>query len=144
MLTNFSITLPQRGNQHTIAAALFGAILLGWLSVEDSTVIAVSILGTGLSCLLVILAVLRWWGGRKITLQQWLPGMILMGGLVGFGAVWCTMSLMIFKNAWHSHAYPDFSSTLIVGISQRLIPWTIAGSLWGGATALFKFSLHTD
>jgi hypothetical protein len=45
---------------------------------------------------------------------------------------------MIFKNAWHAHAAVDFPGEVVVGIVERVIPWTISGALLGGALALIS------
>jgi len=82
------------------------------------------------------LGVLRYWGGQRVGLAFW----VVCGGVVGFGAIWGTMGLMIFKNGWHAHAAPDFAALLVVGIARRLIPWTLAGALFGAAWGLFRTS----
>jgi hypothetical protein len=116
----------------------YGALLMVWLSVEDGTVFVVSVLGAGLSLVIVWLALMRWFGGRELTPRQWIPGFVLLGALAGFGAVWMTVFLMVFKNAWHAHAALDFPGEVVVAIVQRLIPWTVAGALLGGAAALVR------
>lgn len=133
-----TFTVPKFQNKHRLMAIAYGALVLAWLTPEDNTVIIVSVLGWGLSCLLVMLAVVRWLGGRTFSPSQAAAGMVIAGIAVGFGAVWCTMGLMIFKNAWHSHAYPDFATTVVVGIGRRLLAWTTAGGLLGGAAAWLR------
>ena len=138
MQTEF--TIPHHQRKHTLMAIGYGVVLLMWLTPEDATVLIVSILGTGLAALLVLLLLLHWWGGRTLTLYQWLVGLLLVGAVIGFGAVWCTVALMIFKNAWHAHAYPDFSAILITEMVKRLLPWTLAGSLLGGSVGLIRLA----
>lgn len=132
------MTVPAHNRRHTLFAIAYGAVLLAWLTPEDTTLVIVSALGTGLSALLVSLAVMRWLGGQTLAPQQWVPGLIALGTGIGFGAVWCTIGLMVFKNAWHSHAYPDFSATIVVGIANRAVLWSIAGGLCGLAAALWQ------
>lgn len=132
------LKIPTQRRQHTFLTFGYGAILLVWLSIEDSTVLLVSLLGAGLATLLVSLTVMRWWGGRVLTAGQWLPAALLYGGVIGFTAIWCTVGLMVFKNAWHSHAYPDFPTVIVTGMTARLLPWTIAGSLIGGSVGLLR------
>jgi hypothetical protein len=134
------IRLPGHRRQDTLYALGYGAILLVWLSTENTTTLIVSLLGIGLSALLGWLAMLRWLGGRAFSRRQWLLGMILVGGMIGFGAVWMTIGLMIFKNGWHSHAYPDFAPELITDMLHRLLPWTIAGAMLGGAMGLLHLA----
>ena len=116
----------------------YGALLLAWLTPEDNTIFVVSLLGAGLSLMIVLLVVLRWFGGRTLAPRQWIPGLVLLGALLGFGAVWMTVFLMVFKNGWHGHAAPDFPGVVVVGIINRAIPWTVAGALLGGAAALVR------
>jgi hypothetical protein len=134
------IHLPKHRRQHTLYALGYGAILFMWLSTENTTLLIVSGLGVGLSGLLVWLATLRWLGGRVFSAQQWLPGVILMGAIIGSGAVWMTIGLMVFKNGWHSHAYPDFPPEVITGMVHRLLPWTLAGGILGGAGGLLHLA----
>jgi hypothetical protein len=118
--------------KYTVMAIGYGALLLMWLSFEDGTVFIVSILGAGLSLMIV----LRWFGRRPI--RHRIAGFVLLGATVGFLAVWTTVTLMIFKNAWHAHAAVDFPGEVVVGIVERVIPWTISGALLGGALALIS------
>lgn len=118
----------------------YGAVLLVWFSTENANVPVVSILGTGLSLMLMRLLVLRFFGGREFSMRQWIPGAVLFGLTAGFSAVWCVTGLMIFKNAWHAHAYPDFPVVIVTGMAQRWLAWTVAGGLMGGAAALFRIA----
>ncbi|MFP4322963.1 MAG: hypothetical protein ACLFTK_10970 [Anaerolineales bacterium] len=134
------LTIPQQRRAHTLLALGYGAVVLVWLTPEDRTVWPVVILGSGLGALLGGLAVLRWGGGTILRPAQWIPGLVLGGALVGVLAVWSTISLMIFKNAWHSHAYPDFPTSLIVDMAARTLPWSVAGACLGGALALLRWA----
>ena len=135
---NEPLIVTQHRRKYTLMAIGYGAIILAWLTPEDSTVLIVSILGAGLSLMILLLAVMRWFGGRSLAPRQWIPGMVIFGALVGFGAVWTTIFLMIFKNAWHSHAALDFPGEVVVAMVDRAIPWTLAGALLGGATAFLR------
>lgn len=138
------LRIPEHHRRHTLMAIGYGALLLAWLTPEDATLIIVSVLGAGLSLMVSRLAGLRWLGGKTLTPRQWIPGLVVWGAFVGFGAVWATVLLMVFKNAWHSHAAPDFAGTVVAGIMRRSIPWTAAGALLGGAVALVRIALHRD
>lgn len=138
-----SLSLPSHQRKHTFTTLAYGALLLAWLTPEDNTLIIVSILGWGLSALLVGLAALRWFGGRAWPPRQWIPALILAGALIGLGAVLCTFGLMIFKNAWHSHAYPDFPALVVIGILRRVVVWTAVGGLMGGASVLILLGRGT-
>lgn len=139
---NFSI--PPLARHHQLAAILYGALLLFWLTPEDHTIWLVSLLGAGLSLLIVCLGLFYWWGGRSIPAQLWLPSTIIIGVLVGCGAVWTTVGLMIFKNAWHSHAYPDFANDILIGVLRRLIAWSVAGGFGGAALGLWQWGRLND
>jgi hypothetical protein len=117
---------------------LYGALLLFWFSTESNSVLVVSILGAGLTILLARLMLLRWTGGRTLTPSQWIPGMIILGMMVGFAAVWLTAGMMIFKNAWHAHAYPDFPTEQVLGLTDRWLAWTAAGGFMGAGLALLN------
>ncbi|HLA45196.1 MAG TPA: hypothetical protein VJZ27_17245 [Aggregatilineales bacterium] len=137
---SFQFEIPVHQSRHTLMAIGYGALLLAWLTPEDATLLIVSILGAGLSVLLVGLAVMRWMGGSRLSRYQWMVGFILFGAAAGFGAVLCTVFLMVFKNAWHSHAFLDFPGTVIVGITHRMIPWTVAGGLLGSSAVLIRLA----
>lgn len=137
-------TIPTYHRQYTLRAIAYGAVLLIWLSLEDATVWVVSLLGAGLALMSIGLMIMRWFGGRQLTLHQWAVGLVLVGMIIGFGAIWGTVTLMIFKNAWHAHAAPDFPSEVVVGIVERWRAWTFAGGLMGGAMALLPFFRHAD
>ena len=139
--SSLGVTLPEHQQKHTLLTMGYGFLSLLWLSFEDSTILIVSLLGWGLAFMLMSLGVMRWFGGRELTLRQWILAVILFGGLVGLGAIGGTVELMLFKNAWHSHANPDFSGNIVIGLINRALAWTFAGSLIGIAASLYGW-LH--
>lgn len=136
------LTIPRHKNRDTVIAIGYGAVLMFWFSSENANVWLVSLLGTGLAVILIRLLILRWLGGKSLAMRQWMPGAVLLGLSVGFSAVWCAIGLMIFKNAWHAHAYPDFPTSVITEMAQRSFAWTLAGGLIGGSLALFKIAVR--
>jgi hypothetical protein len=130
--------IPQLKDRHRLYGIGYAALLLFWLSAENQSVWLVSLLGVGLSLILIWLGGLYWFGGRSFSPNQWIPGLIVAGAVVGCGAVLCAVGLMVFKNGWHAHAFPDFPGTVVAGMGRRLIPWTLAGALIGGAVALLR------
>ncbi len=136
------MTLPILQNRDTLLMISYGFVLMVWFSSENTSLAVVSGLGAGLSFLLVRLLGLRKWGGKTFLLRQWIPAAILLGLLVGFGAVWSTAGLMVFKNAWHAHASPDFPAALVTGIIQRWWSWALAGGLVGASAALFRLAVR--
>jgi len=134
--------IPKLAQRHILRALSYGFILILWLTAEEKTIILVLLLGLGLSFTLVYLGLLRFFGGRSLAWGQALPVFIILGALVGFGTVVATISLMVFKNTWHGHLVPDFSTSLIVGIGQRTPEWTLAGALAGSAYGFWRLALN--
>ena len=65
-----------------------------------------------------------------------MPAAIVVGGVIGAGAVISTILLMFMKTSLHNHIYPDYTFSLMAGIAERLPAWIIAGGLIGLAMAL--------
>ncbi len=132
--------IPHLTRQHITMSLGYGGILLFWLSLENNNILFVSLLGAGLAGILTGLTVLRYLGGRTFLPYQWIPSLIILGCVIGFAAVWASLFLMIFKNGWHAHAYPDFPATIIGGMVHRLLPWSVAGGFCGGAAVLWRLA----
>lgn len=135
------IKLPIQTLYHRLIAIGYGAILLVWLSTENRTLWLTSLLGAGLSIVVLFLSLTSWWGGRTYSWKTALIGAIILGGLSGLGSVLGTVFLMVFKNAQHAHLTPDFSNEIILGITSRTGYWMVAGALFGGAVLLGFFAL---
>lgn len=140
----FRLRLPRHQRQHTLLTAAYGAILLLWLSLEDSSPALVSVLGAGAALLLLGLLLLRWRGGRSYPLRLWLPAAPGLGALVGVAAAGSTAGLMLFKNGWHAHASPDFPAEMLLGVLARMPAWAGAGACLAGAAGLLVYALHSD
>ena len=67
----------------------------------------------------------------------------LTGALIGAATSVATAALMLFKDLRHAHPFPDFPPSIILGILERLPPWTLAGALAGiGIGLLLKLYLQ--
>jgi hypothetical protein len=137
-----AITIPQRRPRHTYSAALFGVVILVWLSTEDTTMILTSLLGLGISFGVIGMALMHRVGGRPIAPQYWIPAAVGLGALAGPSTVFTTFMLMLFKNVQHSHITPDFPVETMGDIWLRVPAWTVAGALLGGAWALARIATH--
>jgi hypothetical protein len=136
------LRLPRRGRKARWAAILCGMAILLWLGVEDNYVWPVTLLGTGISALTIILWTLDRLCGKAIPghYVPWLA--VLMGALVGLGAALATVILMLFKNAWHSHIFLDFPAELMGAILLRAPLWALAGGMTGLGLGLAWLALH--
>ncbi|MCU0500106.1 MAG: hypothetical protein MUF87_22380 [Anaerolineae bacterium] len=112
----------------TIACGI--AVFL-WMSVEDTQTWPVVVLGGSVS----LIAVVHW--SQRFFMRTPLPSkggialIGLLGGLTGLGTALITALLMLIKNAWHLHPFPDFPPLLMGAILTRAPWWGVAGVLIG-------------
>jgi hypothetical protein len=128
-------TIPVWHRRHRLWAIAYGALLFFWMSSEQNTLWVVSAFGAGLAVLGLAGLAMRYGAGQVFRNRLGLG--LVFGAGSGFCAVWVTLGLMIFKNAWHSHALPDFPAPVVLGLADRLWAWTLAGALWGLGLALW-------
>jgi hypothetical protein len=125
------------------AGFVYGVVVFIWLSLEDKSVVSVSVLGTGLSLLLTLRL------ARQIGIYPPRPRsgrgargegiiLLLLGMLCGAGATSATDLLMLIKTSLHSHIYPDYPLPLMTAMLTRLPAWSIAGALIGVAINLLR------
>ncbi len=121
---------------------VYGISLFIWLSLEDSTLWPVTLLGIAGALLLLIWHAL----GRLHPLAaRWLPLLTLAGGLVvGLGSRVLIVALMFFKNARHAHLYPDYPPLLMLTTLQSAAVWALAGALVGLSLGLAWLALRRD
>lgn len=110
---------------------VYGLLLFVWLTPEDDTLWTATLLGVGLSLLVLV-----WWvgsrlGGRAIPAAYLPVGGVIAGAIVGVGAALCTASLMFFKNALHAHPFWDYPPSLVAAMLGRAPVWLLAGGLVG-------------
>jgi len=133
--------LPARGRKARWLAIVYGLILFLWLNPEDYSVWPVTLLGTVLSALIIVLWTLGKIGGKEVSTRMMLPGAILLGATIGIGASVITAALMFFKNARHAHLFLDFPPGQMLAILERAPIWGLAGGLTGLALALIWLAL---
>lgn len=121
------MTLPSPDYRVRLAALGFGAMLLGWMSLEDNGALSVAILGTALALWLVYFGMLRYMPNHPLTMRR----MSFMGLMIGASSAICTTALMFFKTAWHGHLFPDYPFGMMIAMVQRAPVWGIAGAMFG-------------
>jgi hypothetical protein len=119
----------------TLLTIIFGAILLFWLSVEDTGWLIVAF-GAGLSILLTLRGAFRL--QRHIS-RAWIVFGVVLGTLAGAGSIVATLLLMLVKTSLHGHMYPDYSFQLMISMAGRIPAWGAAGALVGLAVALLSY-----
>src|SRR5262245_55702055 len=124
------LKVPRYPRLLTVITLIYGMFTFFWLSAEDS-VWLVSLLGLIFALLSVIHAVFRVASTRTFRPRVWIPGLIILGALVGAGGIVATMLIMLIKTSLHGHIYPDYPFPLISGMAERLVAWTTAGALVG-------------
>lgn len=121
------MSLPPIEYRVRLAALIYGALLLGWLSLEDNGVLSVALLGTGLAAWLTYFGVWRFFPQHRLSA----PSMIAMGFVGGAGGALGTTALMFFKTAWHGHLFPDYPFGMMIAMLQRVPVWGGAGAMVG-------------
>ncbi len=111
----------------------YGLVLIFWMSLEDSSTLTVSLLGTGAAVIYIGIWLLNRLSERELAFRHWFPGMIFSGTLFGAASVLITVILMFFKSGWHGHIYPDYPPQMIFAMLTRLPVWALSGTL----TAIF-------
>lgn len=113
------------------------AAVYAWMSIEDSHLFAPALLGAGVAGATVARGGLRYLAGyRALPAGQGLVVVCLLGALWGVGSSLATALLMVFKNAWHDHPFPDFPPGLVLDMLARSPAWALAGGLLALGAAL--------
>ena len=110
---------------------IYGITLLLWSSLEDNSVLPVTLLGSGLALLVTLLWVVRRFGGRTYVSQNVFLGAAVIGAATGLIAVLASAALMLVKDGLHSDLYPDYPFGLIVDTLARAPLWALAGIFAG-------------
>lgn len=138
------VMLPKR---NTLLLRVIVIILLAitflWMSFEDADTTFVMLLAVNLALSGALLWAFRRYGGVALTPRTFLIGAALLGAVTGASVSLIAAGLMFFKNAWHSHLFPDFPLPMIGGMAARAFPWAVAGLLFGLAVALLAVSAAT-
>ncbi len=139
--TRRGVLLPGPGSRLRWALIVNALIVFLWMGPESLTVWPAALLGT-ISALLMLT---RWslgrFGGAALTWGQLLVGAVAFGAVVGLGSVLTTALLMLFKNLWHAHAFPDYPLPLIADMLTRAPAWALVGALTGLGVGLVGWGL---
>ncbi|MEO8396267.1 MAG: hypothetical protein ABI700_24965 [Chloroflexota bacterium] len=133
-----SVRIPAYRSRLRVIALVYGALLLLWSSLEDNSVLPVSLLGSGLALLVMILWVTRRFGGRTFASRDALLGAAVVGAITGLIAAVASAALMLVKDGLHSDLYPDYPFGLIMDTLARAPLWALAG-LFAGIGALLAW-----
>lgn len=113
-----------------MALAGGGGVFL-WTSLEDTTVLPVTLLGGGLALILLLLWVAGRFGGRTFEGRNAIMAAALLGAAWGLAAALLVALLMLVKNGLHGHLFPDYPFGMITEILARAPLWALAGIFAG-------------
>lgn len=136
----YTIQIPPYPRLLSLITLAYGIAAFLWLTPEDSIWLA-AVFGTLGACVLAAHTVFKIAGGRDLPRRVWFPGVIVLGGAIGAGATLVTAVLMLIKTSLHSHLFPDYPLTVLLGILARAPVWAAAGALAGFAIALLTTTL---
>jgi hypothetical protein len=124
------------------AMLVYGISAFVWLSLEDSSLMTVTLLGIAGAILALISVILPKLAGRRIS-PRWLPLLLLLAGaVVGLGSRVLMVALMFFKNARHAHQFLDYPPDLMLATLQSALLWALAGALIGLSLSLGWLALR--
>lgn len=132
-----TVTLSQLGVKWRFLLILYGLVTLVWMSLEDKTVIPVTVLGVLGACLLVVHLVVERWAGQALPPRIWMSLSITCGSAIGALSPVVIVLLMFFKTSWHAHPFPDYPPPLMGAMLTRVPYWAVAGLLIGLSAVIF-------
>lgn len=138
------LQLPKLNRRFRLFIISYGLLLFVWFTPEDNHVWPATVLGLGMSVLVVTRNVMSKLGGKIIATPYVLLGAVILGVVIGAGTSVATAGLMFFKNALHAHVFVDFPTPLLLSVLERAPAWGLAGGLAGLGAALTWFSLRQD
>jgi hypothetical protein len=138
------LRIPTFDNRLRLITITYGIVTFFWLSIEDNGVWAVTVFGLALALLLTIRAVMQKLTGKIIPSHWLLPGLALVGAMIGLGTSIATTALMLMKNALHSHLFPDYPPAQMLAILERAPVWTLAGGLIGLSLSFIWLALRRE
>lgn len=100
-----------------------------WIALEGN-VVRVTVLGWGVTLLLVAHVWQRWIAGQQFSLAGWLAVSAALGTISGFAGAVITLIFMAVKTGLHAHG-PEFDAQQIDWILGQIPWWTSAGLLVG-------------
>ncbi len=113
-----------------------GLAVFLWLRLEDHGVVVAVLMGL----LVTTLALAAWlWpriAGQPLPAKRLVISLGLTGALAGLFTALAAALLMLLKNGFHGHLYPDYAAPLIAETLARAPAWALAGALLGLGAAL--------
>jgi MFS superfamily sulfate permease-like transporter len=108
-----------------------GVAVFLWLRIEDQNVLFAVLCGISLAVASLGIYAWKLTSGRRYPAQTALIGGVLFGGLCGLASALVTAILMLLKNGFHAHLFPDFPFGMISDMLLRAPIWALAGALIG-------------
>jgi hypothetical protein len=136
------IHIPSPNRRIRLAVMSYGLVLFLWFTSEDNQIWPATLLGWGMSILVVFLTLVNKLGRRQIPARYSAPLALVLGILVGLGSSITTAGLMFFKNALHAHLFFDYPTPMLLAILSRAPYWGLAGGLAGLGAALAWLALR--
>lgn len=126
------MTFPAyRSRRARIIGLIGGVVVFLWLRLEDQNALIAALCGIGLAVLALGIYTWRQTGGKTYSARTALLGAALFGGLCGLTGAVVAAILMLLKNGFHAHLFPDFPFGMISDMLLRAPLWTFAGALIG-------------
>lgn len=143
MPLRYTLAIPTRSGRLRAAALVYGAALLAWSSLEDNSVLPVSLLGGGLALIALAFWITGSYGGKTFAGRAALVAAALAGAAAGFASTLAVAALMLVKTGMHSHLFPDYPFGMMVEILERAPLWALVGSLAGIGLLLAWWAFRT-
>ena len=110
----------------TLIVGVYTAV---WIALEGD-LLCVVLLGVGVTAVLLMHLIQRYFAGITFTLRQWLAFTTGTGLLFGAGSVLVSLLLIAIKTGLHAHG-PEFTIAEIQWVWQQLLLWSVVGMLAG-------------
>ncbi|HLC05203.1 MAG TPA: hypothetical protein VJK02_19385 [Anaerolineales bacterium] len=107
-----------------------------WIAYEDRSPSTVMGLSAIVCAAFAVTAIARWRGGILAERRRWLLETMGVGLATGALVAPVAVVLILVKISLHSHGTPDFTTSDIAQVMNRLPVWALAGVLCGEALGL--------
>lgn len=109
--------------------AVYALYALIWISLEGNLT-AVTLMGSATTAVLLLYLAQTIFGGRELSMKQWLGITAVWGLLFGLGCGVLTLFFMVLKTGLHAHG-PEFTPAEVNYVMQQTIWWAMVGLLAG-------------
>lgn len=140
--TDLTLTIPRRSTRLRLMALAGGGGVFLWSSLEDTNVLPVTLLGSGLALILLLLWVAERFGGKTFMGRNAVMAAALLGAAWGLAASLAVALLMLVKNGLHGHLFPDYPFGMIAEILARAPLWALAGIFAGIGALLAEWGIR--